>query len=65
MSNFDKCRKYNYKTSLYGEITMQTIENAATTIREIWAYQHPLMHMWFVLSSLSLCFMFALIYFVM
>lgn len=65
MSKFDKCRKYNYKTSLYGENTMQTIENAATTIKEIWAYQHPLMHMWFVLSSLSLCFMFALIYFVM
>lgn len=43
---------------------MQTIENAATTIKEIWAYQHPVMHTWFVLSSLSLCVMFALLYFV-
>jgi len=44
---------------------MQTIENAAMTIKEIWEYQHPLMHMWFVVSSLSLCFMFALMYFVL
>ena len=43
---------------------MQTIENATATIKEIWAYQHPVMHTWFVLSSLSLCVMFALLYFV-
>ncbi len=43
---------------------MQTIENAATTIKEIWDYQHPLMHMWFGVSALSLFLMFALIYFV-
>jgi hypothetical protein len=43
---------------------MQTIENAALTLREIWAYQHPVMHTWFVLSSLSLGVMFALLFFV-
>ncbi len=43
---------------------MQQIENAATTLKEIWQYQHPVMHTWFVLSSLSLCVMFALLYFV-
>ena len=43
---------------------MQTIENAATTIKEIWEYQHPVMHTWFLLSSISLCVMFALLYFV-
>ena len=47
-----------------GEKDMQTIEHAATTIKEIWDYQHPVMHTWFVLSSLSLCAMFALLYFV-
>ena len=46
-----------------GEKDMQTIEHAATTIKEIWDYQHPVMHTWFVLSSLSLCAMFALLYF--
>lgn len=49
---------------IYGDESMQTIENAATTIKEIWEYQHPLMHMWFGISALSLCFMFALIYFI-
>ena len=44
---------------------MQTIENAAVTIREIWEYQHPVMHMWFGVSALSLGLMFALIYFVL
>ena len=43
---------------------MQTIENAALTIREIWAYQHPVMHKWFVLSSLSIFIMFAMLYFI-
>ncbi len=49
---------------IYWRRNMQTIENAATTIKEIWDYQHPVMHTWFVLSSLSLCVMFALLYFV-
>jgi len=47
-----------------GENYMQTIENAATTIKEIWQYQHPVMHTWFVLSAASLCSMFAVLYFV-
>ena len=25
---------------------MQTINNATTTIKEIWSYQHPVMHTW-------------------
>ncbi len=43
---------------------MQTIERAATTIKEIWEYQHPVMHTWFLLSAFSLCSMFAVLYFV-
>ncbi len=43
---------------------MQTIENAAMTIKEIWEYQHPIMHMWFALSSTAICLMFAMLYFV-
>ncbi len=43
---------------------MQTIENAATTIKEIWQYQHPIMHTWFLLSAVSLCSMFAVLYFI-
>lgn len=43
---------------------MQTIEHAASTIKEIWQYQHPVMHTWFLLSSVSICFMFALLFFV-
>ncbi len=41
---------------------MQTIENAASTLKEIWEYQHPVMHTWFLLSSISLCFMFAFLF---
>lgn len=54
---------YRYRKESYGERIMQAIENAATTIKEIWDYQHPVMHTWFVWSSLSLCAMFALLYF--
>lgn len=43
---------------------MQVIENAAVTIKEIWSYQHPVMHAWFLMSAVSLCFMFAFLYFV-
>lgn len=43
---------------------MQTIENATTTIKEIWQYQHPVMHTWFVLSAASLFSMFTVLYFV-
>lgn len=43
---------------------MQTIETATATLKEIWNYQHPIMHTWFVLSTVSICLMFALLYFV-
>ena len=43
---------------------MQTIENAASTIKEIWSYQHPIMHTWFLFSAVSLCSMFAVLYFI-
>lgn len=43
---------------------MQTIEHAASTIKEIWEYQHPIMHTWFVISSAALFTTFALMYFV-
>ena len=48
---------------VFGQRIMNQIENAASTIREIWGSQHPVMHTWFVLSSLSLCFMFAFLFF--
>lgn len=43
---------------------MQVIENAAVTIKEIWSYQHPIMHTWFLMSAVSLCCMFAFLFFV-
>lgn len=46
------------------EVFMQTLENAASTIKEIWSYQHPIMHTWFVLSAISLCSMFAVLFFI-
>lgn len=42
---------------------MQVIENTAATIKEIWDYQHPVMHSWFVISGISLCFMTAFMFF--
>lgn len=39
---------------------MQTIQNATTTIREVWAYQPPVIHTWFLASSLSIMVMFAI-----
>ena len=60
MSFGDKFIKLKYT---FRRENMQTIENAATTIKEIWEYQHPVMHTWFLLSSISLCAMFALLYF--
>jgi hypothetical protein len=41
---------------------MRTIGNAAMTIREIWEYQHPIMHTWFLVSSLALCLTFAMLF---
>lgn len=42
---------------------MQTINNATSTIKEIWSYQHPVMHTWFLFSAASLGCMFALLFF--
>lgn len=32
------------------------------TLRELWNEQHPLIHTWFLLSSLSICFMSAIFF---
>lgn len=42
---------------------MQTLTNATATIKEIWSYQHPVMHTWFVFSAASLGGMIALLFF--
>ena len=42
---------------------MRTIADAASTIKEIWAYQHPVMHAWFLFSAASLGCMFTLLFF--
>ncbi len=42
---------------------MQTINNATATIKEIWSYQHPVMHTWFLFSAASLGCMFMLLLF--
>ena len=34
---------------------------AANTIKEIWEYQHPIMHAWFLASSLALGVTFAIV----
>lgn len=43
---------------------MQVIENAAITIKEVWDYQHPVMHSWFVISVISFCIMSAFMFFI-
>ncbi|MBS6603412.1 MAG: hypothetical protein KH301_06620 [Brachyspira sp.] len=57
-------KKIEYVDNMFLESDMQVIENATTTIKEIWDYQHPVMHIWFLMSAASLCFMFALLFFV-
>lgn len=42
---------------------MRTINNATATIKEIWSYQHPVMHAWFLFSAASLGCMFTLLFF--
>ena len=42
---------------------MQTISDATATIKEIWSYQHPVMHTWFLFSAMSICAMFMLLFF--
>ena len=42
---------------------MQTISNATATIKEIWEYQHPVMHTWFLFSAASVGCMFTLLFF--
>lgn len=32
-------------------------------LKEMWSKQHPLIHTWLVLSSISICFLSALLYF--
>lgn len=44
---------------------MQAIANVTGTIKEIWSYQHPVMHTWFLFSGASLGCMFALLFFVL
>jgi len=44
---------------------MQAINNARSTIKEIWSYQHPVMHTWFLFSAASLGCMFTLLFFVL
>ncbi len=36
---------------------MQTIQNATVTIKEAWAYQPPVIHTWFMASSVALMVM--------
>lgn len=34
------------------------------TLRDLWKEQHPIMHTWFLLSSVSICLMSALLFIV-
>ncbi len=43
---------------------MRTIVNATDTLKEIWSYQHPVMHTWFLFSAASLGCMFTLLFFI-
>lgn len=51
------------KQFIWRESFMQAINNATSTIKEIWSYQHPVMHTWFLFSAASLGCMFALLFF--
>ncbi len=35
---------------------------AGLSLKQLWAEQHPIMHTWFLLSSLSICFLSALLF---
>lgn len=39
---------------------MKTITDATATIKEIWSYQHPVMHTWFLFSAVSMVGMFTI-----
>ena len=43
---------------------MQVIQNATVTIKQAWAYQSPVIHTWFLASSVSLAVMFVVLCFV-
>ena len=57
---FEKIENRNIKILLERE--MRTITNATATIKEIWSYQHPVMHKWFLFSAASLGCMFTLLF---
>jgi len=40
---------------------MQKIQNATSTIKEVWNYQSPVIHTWFLASSVSIMVMFAIL----
>lgn len=40
---------------------MQKIQHAASTVKEVWEYQPPVIHTWFLASSVSIMVMFAIL----
>lgn len=48
-----------------GELEMDScycINGASDVLANIWNKQHPLIHTWLVLSSISICFLFVLFF---
>ncbi len=41
---------------------MQTLSNATVAIKEIWELQHPIIHKWFLFSSISMGILFAVLF---
>lgn len=42
---------------------MQTLSNATNTLKEVWQYQHPVMHTYLLFSAASLMGMFCVLFF--
>jgi hypothetical protein len=54
-----------YSSKVFGkdlEIESNYVDNSSTTFAQMWNQQHPLIHTWLILSSVSICFLSALLF---
>ena len=50
------------KTVPNTEMELQTLYSGSNTLMEIWNEQHPIINTWLLLSSISICFLFAVFF---
>jgi hypothetical protein len=52
-----------YATKIFGkEIEAELSYNSNNTLIELWNNQHPLIHTWLLLSSVSICLLFTIFF---